>query len=161
GARENVAGQIESIGSNVVIVFPERAQASGARGLSGAGPRLSEDDGRAIAREAVSIAHVAPANRARAQIVRGDKNTSTSVVGSTTEFFIVRNWPVAKGVPWTESDETLKAKVCVIGTTVKKNLFGSEDPIGQTVRIGRYPYRVIGILESKGEAPFGGDQDDV
>jgi putative ABC transport system permease protein len=161
GARDNVASQIQSIGSNLVIIFPENARVSGARGLSGSGPRLTEDDGRAIAREAVSISHVAPANRARAQVVRVDKNVSTSVVGSTLAFFPVRNWAVARGSAWTEGDETLKSKVCVLGTTVQKNLFGTEDPVGQTVRIGRYPYRILGVLESKGEAPFGGDQDDV
>ncbi len=161
GARDNVAGQIQSIGSNVVIVFPERAQVSGARGAAGSSGRLTEDDGRAIAREAVSISAVAPALRARAQVVSGDKNVSTSVVGSNLSFFPVRNWQVVRGERWTEADETLKSKVCVIGSTVKKKLFGDKDPVGLNVRIGRYPFKVIGVLETKGEAPFGGDQDDM
>ncbi len=161
GARDSVASQIQSIGSNVVIVFPERAQVSGARGGQGTGNRLTEDDGRAIVREAVSVAAVAPALRARAQVVNAEKNVSTSVVGSTTAFFTVRNWKVVRGDKWTEADETLKTKVCLVGSTVKKNLFGDQDPIGRTVRIGRYPYRIIGVLETKGEAPFGGDQDDM
>jgi putative ABC transport system permease protein len=161
GARDSVAGQIQSIGSNVVIVFPERAQVSGARGGQGAGARLTEEDGRAITREAVSIAAVAPALRARAQVVSADKNVSTSVVGSNLSFFPVRNWHVVRGEKWTEGDETLKSKVCLIGSTVRKNLFGEADPIGRIVRIGRYPYKIIGILETKGEAPFGGDQDDM
>jgi putative ABC transport system permease protein len=161
GARDSVAGQIQSIGSNVVIVFPERAQVSGARGAAGSGGRLTEDDGRAIVREAVSIAAVTPALRARAQVVAAEKNVSTSVVGANLSFFTVRNWKVIEGDKWSESDETLKTKVCLIGTTVKKNLFGNQDPVGRTVRIGRYPFRIIGVLETKGEAPFGGDQDDM
>jgi putative ABC transport system permease protein len=161
GARDNVAAKIQGIGSNFIIIFPERAQVSGARGASGSGPRLTDDDGRAIAREAVSVAAVAPALRASAQVVYGDRNWSTSVVGSTLGFFPIRNWKVVHGAPWTESDEVLKAKVCILGSSVKDRLFGGEDPIGRTLRIGRYPYRVLGVLESKGEAPLGGDQDDM
>ncbi len=161
GARDNVASQIQSVGSNFIIVFPERAQLSGARGAQGSGGRLTDDDGKAIQREAVSISAVAPALRARAQVVFGEKNASTSVVGSTLAFYKVRNWSIARGQPWTEGDELLKSKVCVIGSTVKKNLFVDQDPIGRTIRIGRHPYRVLGVLETKGEAPFGGDQDDM
>src|SRR5262249_19684011 len=73
----------------------------------------------------------------------------------------IRNWKVDRGEPWTDHDEALKGKVCVLGATVAKTLFGDTDPIGRTIRIGRYPYRVLGILAAKGEAPFGGDQDDV
>jgi len=160
GARESVGGQIESLGSNFIIVFPQSASASGARSAQGSGPRLTEDDGRAIRNEAVSIAAVAPMLRARAQLVVADKNWSTSVVGSNRDYFVVRNWKLSKGDPWDEHDEAVKAKVCVIGTTVAKNLFDTEDPIGRSVRIGRYSYRVIGILASKGQAPMGGDQDD-
>ena len=161
GARDSVASQIQSIGSNFMIVFPERAQVSGARGAAGSGGRLTDDDAEAIRQEAVSVGAVAPALRARAQVVNADKNTSTSVVGSTLALFQVRNWKMATGQKWTESDETLKGKVCVLGSTAKKNLFGDQDPIGHMVRIGRYPYRVLGVLETKGEAPFGGDQDDM
>jgi putative ABC transport system permease protein len=161
GARANVSEQIESIGSNFVIIFPQNSNASGARGQQGAGVRLTEDDGRAIQHEAVSIAAVAPALRTRAQVVFGDKNWSTSVVGTTLAYFQIRNWHTKSGAFWNESDETVKTKTVIVGQTVARNLFGTEDPIGRTVRIGRYPYRVAGVLESKGEAPFGGDQDDV
>jgi putative ABC transport system permease protein len=161
GARENVATQIESMGSNFMIVFPESAQVSGARGAQGGGMRLTEDDGRAIVREAPSVAAVAPALRARAQIVAGDKNLSTTVWGTTTSFFRVRDWAIARGTGWEPADESAKAKVVVLGATVARELFGSADPVGRTVRIGRHPYVVRGVLEAKGEAPFGGDQDDM
>jgi putative ABC transport system permease protein len=112
-------------------------------------------------REAVSIRGLAPALRARSQAIAEGRNTSTSVIGTSLAFFDVRDWPVVKGEPWTQSDEATKAKVCVLGTTAQKNLFGDADPIGRLVRIGKASYRVSGILQSKGEAPFGGDQDDV
>ena len=160
GARENVTKQIQSIGSNFIIIWPERAIASGARTATGSGPRLTEDDGLAIKREDVSIAYVSPALRARAQLVYGDHNWSTQVMGVTLPFFDVRSWKLGRGDKWTERDELIKTKVCVIGTTVQRELFGTEDPVGRMIRIGRYPYRVIGVLESKGEAPFNGDQDD-
>jgi putative ABC transport system permease protein len=161
GAREQVTDQIQGMGSNVIMVVPQTAGASGARGALGAGPRLSEEDGRAILRDAVSVMAVAPALRTRAQIVTGDRNWSAQVIGSNRSFFLVRNWPLKRGQSWDEHDEATKAKVCVLGTTVAEKLFGSEDPIGRTIRIGPYGFRVTGVLESKGEAPFGGDQDNM
>ena len=161
GARDSVGGQIQSIGSNFVIVFPQSAAASGAKGAQGSGVRLSGEDGKAIAREALSVAAVSPAIRAAAQAVYGDKNTPTSVEGVTLPYFTIRNWKVTRGTLWTEHDELLKTKTCVIGTTIQKKLFGGEDPVGRTIRIGRYPFRVLGVLEAKGDAPFGGDQDDT
>jgi putative ABC transport system permease protein len=160
GARDAVAGQIQALGSNIVMVQGQNS-GSGARGLSGTLYRLSEEDARALQREAVSVRAVAPALRARAQAVHMDRNASTSVIGSTLAFLVVRNWAVEKGAAWTESDETTKAKVVLLGSTVKKRLFGDEDAVGQRVRIGRHAYRVVGVLASKGEAPFGGDQDDM
>lgn len=161
GARENVSGQIQGIGSNFVIVFPQAVQASGAHGAQGSGMRLTEDDGRAILNESTSIVAIAPALRSMAQVVAGDQNWSTSVIGTTLPYFQVRNWPIARGQLWDPHDEVVKSKVVVIGSTVARNLFGAEDPVGRMVRLGRYPYRVVGVLSTKGEAPFGGDQDDA
>ncbi len=162
GARESVGSQIESMGSNVIMVAPQSAAASGARGALGANPRLSEDDGRAILNEAVSVAAVAPMLRSKAFVVAGEKNTLTQVIGTTRAFHVVRSWKVSKGAEWEEHDELAKTRVCLLGTTVVKNLFpNGEDPVGRVVRIGRYAYTVKGVLETKGEAPFGGDQDDM
>jgi len=159
--RTQIGSRIESLGSNFIIVFPQQSNASGARGAQGGGVRLTEDDGKALKRDAVSIAAVAPVLRAQAQFVYGDKNVSTSAIGTNRDFLVVRNWKVASGTIWDEHDEALKTKVCLLGTTVKTNLFGDTDPIGQYVRVDRYAYRVLGVLESKGQAPIGGDQDDV
>ena len=161
GARENVSGQIQAIGSNFVIVFPQAIPASGAHGAQGSGMRLTEDDGRAILNESTSVVAVAPALRSMVQIVSGDQNWATSVIGTTLPYFQVRNWAVARGALWEAHDEVVKSKVVVLGSTVARNLFGAEDPVGRTVRLGRYPYRVLGVLATKGEAPFGGDQDDA
>jgi putative ABC transport system permease protein len=161
GARERVASQIEGMGSNVILVAPQSASVSGAKGALGSGARLTEDDGRAIARDSVSVSAVAPALRSRAQIVAGERNRSVQVIGSTRAFFPVRGWHVAHGAEWDEHDEATKSKVVLLGSTVATKLFGAEDPIGRSVRIGPYTWRVLGVLESKGEAPFGGDQDDM
>jgi putative ABC transport system permease protein len=161
GARENVKKQIESIGSNFIIVFPQNAQSSGRRGAQGSGMRLTEEDGRAILRESTSVASLAPVLRTGIQAVNGDRNWNTNAVGTTLPYLIVRNWAVARGAAWDPHDEVAKSKVVVLGATAATNLFGSDDPVGRYVRIGRYPYLVRGVLVAKGQAPFGGDQDDV
>ena len=161
GARDQVSDKIQNMGSNVIMIAPQSAAASGARGALGAGARLTEDDGKAIVREAVSVSAVAPALRSRAQFVAGERNWSAQVIGSNRSFFTVRNWAVKSGTPWEEHDEATKAKVCVLGSTVATKLFGDQDPVGRSVRTGRYTFRVVGVLESKGEAPFGGDQDNM
>jgi putative ABC transport system permease protein len=161
GARKSVGQRIESLGSNFIIVFPQKSNASGARGAQGAGVHLTEEDGRSIKRDAVSVAAVAPVLRAQAQFIYGDKNVSTNAIGTNADYLVVRNWKVKTGTMWDDHAEAVKAKVCLLGTTVKKNLFGDEDPIGHYVRVDRYAFLVIGVLESKGQAPIGGDQDDI
>jgi putative ABC transport system permease protein len=159
GVRTSVASQIQAMGSNSMIIFPQSRQSSGARGAQGSGWRLTEDDGRAILRESTSVKAIAPSLRAAGQIVYGDRNWNTSIIGTTIPYLVVRDWPVERGEMWQPSDEVIKAKVVMLGSSVATNLFGNEDPVGRTVRIGRYPYRVLGVLKSKGQSPFG-DQDD-
>ena len=160
GVRDYVGASIQAVGSNVLIIFPQSAAASGAKGAQGGGQRLTEDDAKAIQREAVSIANTCPNLRARGQVVAADKNVSTNLIGTTRDYFPIRNWKLVDGDLWNEHDEALKGKVVILGTTVRNKLFPGMDPIGQLVRIGRYPYRVIGVLEKKGEGPLG-DQDDL
>ncbi|MGD0524383.1 MAG: ABC transporter permease [Polyangiaceae bacterium] len=160
GARDSVGAQIQSLGSNIIFVLPRSSAASGSRGAQGSGVRLSEEDGRAIMRETTSIVALAPALRAAGQMVYGDKNWNTSIIGTTTPYLQVGGWTMERGAMWDTRDEVVKSKVLVLGSSVARELFGNEDPVGRTVRIGRYPYRVLGVLASKGEAPFGGDQDD-
>ena len=161
GATASVSNSIQSLGSNAILVFPQSANVSGARGGQGAGARLTEDDGRAVVREATSIRAFAPMRRSPVQAVFEGRNTATNAIGTNRAYLEVRSWKIQRGEMWEESAETIKEKVCVIGTTVRDNLFGSADPIGQTMRIGRYAFRVLGLLETKGQSSFGGDQDDV
>ncbi len=158
GASASVGDQIDNFGSNVLFISPQTVQQSGVR--ANATGRLTENDGKAIAREAVSVTHVAPWLSTMGQVVWNDRNMSTEIIGTTLDYFPVRRFKVGKGEAWTESDEILKTKVCVIGQTVAEHLFGAVDPVGRTIRIGSHPFRVIGVLEPKGNSPFGDDQDD-
>src|ERR1700730_8755998 len=115
GARENVSQQIQAIGSNFVIVFPQSSQASGTRGAQGSGMRLTEDDGRAILNESTSIVAVAPALRAAVQVVYGDQNGATSAIGTTLPYLDVRSWAVTQGATWAPHDELVKSKVVLLG----------------------------------------------
>ncbi|MBK6461181.1 MAG: ABC transporter permease [Myxococcales bacterium] len=158
GASAKVGGEISGFASNGLFINPQAVQQSGAR-AKGLG-RLTESDGRAIAREAVSVSNVAPFLSTGVQMVYGDKNAATLAVGTTLSYFPIRKYKVANGEAWTETDELLKTKVCVIGATVAEALFGSQDPVGRVVRIRQSPYRVIGVLEARGTSTFGDDQDD-
>ncbi len=157
-ASEQVGGKIDSFGANAIFVFPQPTQESGVRQTNGV--RLTEADGRAIAREAVSVAGVAPFLSALGQAINGDKNTQTTLYGVTLDYFPIRKFDMARGELWTETDELLKTKVCVLGPTVVENLFGSQDPVGRTIRVAGFPFRVLGVLAPRGSSPFGEDQDD-
>jgi len=153
-----IGSEIESLAANALFVSPQPIQASGAK--SKFVGRLTENDARAIARDAASVAGVAPWLSTMGQVVYGDKNWSTTLSGTTLAYFPIRRFTVASGSLWTETDEALKTKVCLIGPTVATSLFGSEDPVGHTVRFGRSPFRVIGVLAPRGTSLVGDDQDD-
>jgi putative ABC transport system permease protein len=158
-ATDSITNMIDSVAANGLYVSPQPVQASGARAKTAG--RLTENDGRAVARDAVSVSGVAPWLSTPGQIVYGDKNWSTTLIGTGLSFFPIRRYTIGNGAAWTESDEIFKTKVCVIGQTVATNLFGSADPVGRSVRIGRSPYRVIGVLAPRGTSFFGDDQDDI
>ena len=153
-----VGGEIDSFAANGLFVWPRPVQASGAKAKVVG--RLTEADGRSIAREAVSVANVAPWLNTQGQVVYADKNWATTLIGTTLDYLPIRRFTIAKGSAWTESDELLKTKVCVIGQTVATNLFGNEDAVGRIIRVGRSPYTVVGVLGARGTSPFGEDQDD-
>jgi putative ABC transport system permease protein len=161
GARSRIDGQIESLGSNTMMVFPQANQASGARAAQGWWARLTEGDVSAIARGTQSVAGAAPFLRTGSQVIYEDRNASTQIFGTTRAYFEVRGWRVTRGEVWSESAEASGERVCLLGATVARDLLGGRDPVDRVVRIGRYPFRVVGVLEPKGESPFGNDQDDV
>jgi putative ABC transport system permease protein len=159
GANDKVGGELEGMAANAIYVYPQSTQQSGARGKTNG--RLTEADGKAIAREAVSVADVGYFLSTQAQVIRGDKNVQTWLMGNNLGYFPVRKWEVAQGALWTETDELLKTKVCILGETVRQKLFEpDEDPIGGTIRIAGFPFRVIGVLKARGASTFGDDQDD-
>ena len=160
GARSSVSASVSSLGSNMLIVFPQSGRSSGAKN-NASGARLSEPDGEALVRESTSIRLAAPFMRAGAQAVYEGQNTKTSVIGSRLTYFEVRNLKVVKGDKWTAASESVGEKVVLIGNTTAHDLFGTADPIGRSIRVGKYLYQVIGLLEEKGNSPFGEDQDQI
>jgi len=161
GAERRITGQIDKLGSNTMLVFPQSNQASGARSAQGSLGRLTDDDVKALATAGSSIAGAAPFLRTNAQVVFADRNVATQIFGTTRAYFTVRGWGVGDGEIWPASSEQSGERVCIVGTTVATSLFGELDPVGRVLRLGRYPFRVLGVLESKGQSPFGTDQDDV
>jgi putative ABC transport system permease protein len=161
GASKMISDQIASIGSNLLLVIPGSVTSGGMRAGAGGAQTLTYDDAKAIKAECQSVAHVAPTVRGSAQVVFGNQNWSTLVMGTTTEMLSVRDWPLTAGRNISQSDVDGATKNCLIGQTIAENLFGPEDPVGKIIRIKKIPFTVIGLLEEKGQSPQGQDQDDV
>jgi putative ABC transport system permease protein len=162
GAQESVQRSISSLGSNLLIVVPGAQSAGGVRFAQGGGGRdtLTLDDADAIA-QIDGVAAVAPTQRSGAQIVANGLNWNTRIEGVTPAYFSVREWELESGRFFEDTEERQARRVVVIGATVARELFPNVDPIGQTLRINGGAYEVIGVLESKGQAGFGMDQDDI
>jgi putative ABC transport system permease protein len=161
GASYVISQQIASIGSNIVLVLPGSTTSGGLRSGSGGAQTLTSDDARAIMAECPSVAYAAGNVRTSGQIINGNLNWSSTIMGGTPELFEIREWPVVSGRPISREDDTGAIKVCLLGQTVAENLFGSGDPIGSIIRIKKIPFTVIGVLDRKGQSPQGQDQDDA
>jgi putative ABC transport system permease protein len=160
GAQARVEEQIRSLGSNLLLILSGTTTSGGVRMGFGSNLTISEDDAAAITRE-LPEALAAPALRGTAQLVWGNQNWSTVIFGVTPDYFEVRQWSFAGGGPFDATDIAGATKVCLIGQTVAKQLFGGVDPVGQQIRIRRVPFTVIGVLEAKGQSMMGTDQDDL
>ena len=161
GAKARVEESFASMGSNLLVVLPGTTTLGGQRGGYGSMPTLTWDDLKTIQTEVPTVRYAAAQLRATAQLLSEDQNWSTSVYGTTTEYFAIRNWPVAQGSAMSESDVESGAKVVFLGKTVADKLFGANtDPIGQIIRIKNIPFEVKGILAVKGQSPTGQDYDD-
>jgi putative ABC transport system permease protein len=158
-ARTQISGKVASLGTNSLVVFPQSSRSSGAKSTTGS--KLSEGDCQALERESTSIKAAAPFLRSSAQAVYEGKNVKVEVIGSRTTYLEVRAWKITRGEGWTASAENVSEKIVLIGSNTAKELFGSANPVDRILRIGKYPYRVIGVLEEKGPSPFGQSQDDV
>jgi putative ABC transport system permease protein len=161
GAKARIQEQIASMGSNLLIVLSGSATSGGFRWGSGSVPTLTVEDAKAIASELSAVKYAAPVLQGITQVVYGNQNWSTITFASTPEVLLIRDWPVVKGRTLIQSDVDGAAKVCLLGQTVVENLFGDLDPVGQVVRIKKFPFTVIGVLSMKGQTTWGQDQDDV
>jgi putative ABC transport system permease protein len=161
GAQARVAEQIQSLGSNLIIVLSGSVTSGGIRMGQGTQLTITEDDAAAIAREIPAVQVAAPSTRGTAQVVYGNLNWSTVIQGITTDYFEARDWAVELGRPVTPEDTEGATKVAILGQTTALNLFGDADPLGQIIRIKKVPFTVVGVLSRKGQNSWGQDQDDV
>ncbi len=162
GAQQQAQQQIAAMGSNMLFVQSGTVNRGGMRMGWGATKTLIYEDMVAILRECPSVKAAAPGSQASAQVVFGNDNWSTTINGTEPQYFDIRSWPMAEGSSFSQDDVSMAANVAVIGETVRKNLFGATDPIGETVRINNLPFKVVGLLIPKGtSAAMGQDQDDI
>ncbi len=161
GATARIDEQIQSIGSNVIIVLAGSVTSGGIRLGTGASQTLSEDDAKAIAADCPAVEAASGAVRGSAQIVYGNNNWATSIQGVTPEYLSIRDYSIDSGRAFTSQDVDAATKVALLGRTVATNLFGDADPVGQVIRIKNVPFTVSGVLSGKGQSPTGQDQDDV
>jgi putative ABC transport system permease protein len=162
GANESIQEQIQSLGSNMLMIFSGSSQSGGVRGGYGSAPTLRVSDAEAIERECPAVIQVSYVLAGSAQVVAGKKNWGTRIYGTTPNYNLVRDWNLTEGEFITDQHMRSGSGVAVLGSSVAENLFDpGEQAVGQQIRIKNVPFRVIGVLESKGRTPSGQDQDDA
>jgi putative ABC transport system permease protein len=163
GAQQAVQAQIAAMGSNVLFVSAGSVTRGGARTGFGSTKTLVKADEDAILREIPTVKAAAGGSSSTAQVVYENNNWLTQIQGTEPAYFDIRSWPVSSGTVFSQQDVDTAANVAVIGESVRQNLFGSVNPIGQTMRIMSLPFKVIGVLTAKGQSAggMGADQDDV
>ncbi len=159
GATQAVQTQIASLGTNLLMIRPGQRMGPGGGGATA--PPFKDSDADLIASQISGVAAVAPEARAAVTLVAGGQNWSSSVVGSTNAWLQAGNWTLAAGRPFTDGELRAGAAVCIIGTTIQRQLYGGADPIGQSLRVKQMPCQIIGLFKSKGQGSFGNDQDEV
>jgi putative ABC transport system permease protein len=162
GAKAEVDKRIAGMGQNLLTVRSGNISRGGVRGGFGMAPNLTPADYEAVRREVPGVTAVSPEARAQSQIAVGNQNANVQVLGVSAEYLQARSWTLRGGDNFTEADVRNANKVCLIGTTTAKTLFGENiDPVGQVIRIKSAPFTIVGWLEAKGSGSFGDDQDDV
>ncbi|MEI7900907.1 MAG: ABC transporter permease, partial [bacterium] len=162
GASAMMLSQINSMGNNLIMVFPGSRSQGGVHSGSGGSQTLTSEDGEAVARDLPHLVRaVTPMVRSGSQVIYQDNNWSTQIQGVSIEFLEVRNWEMESGSFFTAADQRAGSRVCVIGRTVADNLFPDDDPTGASIRIRNMPFRVLGVLARKGSNSMGSDQDDT
>lgn len=160
GAQISIQNEMKSMGSNLVIVRSGVSTSSGARGGHGSTPTMKLSDGNAIQEKIAKIKLAAPVLEETAQIVYGNANWATGVTGTDNRNFEIKEWGLAYGRFFGETDLRNAAKVAILGQTVVRELFGDVDPLGKTIRIKGIPFQVIGVMQARGQSSMGQDQDD-
>ena len=160
GAQAAVMKQIESLGANLIVITPGSITSGGVQLGSGSRTTLKLEDVTAISQNVLDVSGAAPLSQTNSQIIAGGANWSTAIAGTTPPWLSVQNWTMAQGAFFTDEDVRRVAKVAVLGSTVASNLFPAGGAIGSTVIIKSVPFKVLGVLASKGQTGFGRDQDD-
>jgi putative ABC transport system permease protein len=160
GTRQNIQQQIASLGTNVIIVTPNATNQGGVRQEVGGAVTLTQADADALLGASPAVSAVSPVVRATVQALAAGRNWRTTTYGAYPAYFDIRDLALQVGTRFTARDEQVAAKVCVIGATVATALFGSTDVVGQSVRLGSIPFRIVGVLAAKGQSGSGQDQDD-
>ena len=160
GANREIAERFASLGTNILMVRPgtERGPGSATRGTINT---LVIDDAYAIAEQNSAVAYAAPVSRGNAQVVYGNANYPARITGTTPDYFAVQDWELVSGRVFTDQDVRGATKVCVVGQTIVRELFGGQDPEGKVIRVKKVPMMVIGVLEELGESSRGDDQDNI
>ncbi len=161
GASRQISEQMSTMGSNLLIVMPGSQTSGGLRMGFGSQQTLNLNDAEAIEKECPAVQDVAPILNGAAQIVYGNLNWSTGIYGTSPGLLSVRDWPLAAGRSLTDEDVRSATKVALLGQTVVDNLFGGIDPLNQVIRIKKIPFRVVGVMSTKGQSVMGQDQDDT
>ena len=161
GAKAQVEGQIASLGQNVILIFSGNFSTGGVRSGWGGAGTLTVDDAVAIEREVRGVAAVSAEVRDRQQVLANGLNWGTTILGESPDYLTIRDWALTSGAMFTDQDIRGAGKVCIVGKTIITQLFPTEDPIGQTIRIRNIPFKILGVLTSKGLSVMGTDQDDV
>jgi putative ABC transport system permease protein len=161
GMQQKVKDNITSMGSNLLIVMSGGRTANGQRITSGSGAHLTYEDAKAIEKNVDGIKYVAPGVQSSYQLVAGNQNWNTQVQGMPPNIIEIRNYTINSGRMFTDKEMTSRDRVCVIGKTVSDNLFPEGNPVGKTLRINKAPFKVVGLLNTKGQSSMGQDQDDI
>ena len=161
GAQSQIKDQINSLGSNMIIITPGALTTGGVNMGAGSFTRLTLADVEKIEREATLLSGVSPVVNTFAQAVGPNGNWRARINGVSTDYEVIRDWHTSSGFWFTETDERTNRKVALIGQTVAKNLFPDQDPVGQRVRLRNVTFDIIGVLSAKGQNSGGQDQDDI
>ncbi len=161
GAQGQIQRQIEGLGTNLIVIAPGTSNTGGVSGGAGSFNRLTVDDVEKLERETVLLAGVSPVIATGSQVIGGQGNWRTRINGVSVDYATIRDWGTTSGSFFDDADQRSMARVAVIGQTVKEALFPDSDPVGEQIQLRNVPFRVIGVLEPKGQSAEGTDQDDV